>query len=274
MKKVILSIAIALGFLAHSSVQADVIGGIDFDSSSSFSFAFAFAETGEPTFTNSVIGNGNASENAFTATADLTPADGSSFAGFGGGFGIFGAPLLGAPAGIGDFDISFDARFDGIVDTSNPIATTLELTFRYPDAVADGDDGVDGDGNPQDFPDDIFRVDVPFEIAAVNGTFQTISVNLGGGTVNVGAGGTPENDRLTFDEFINGDPDIPGRDFSLVDEFLVNFVVADGVQFGFDADNSLSIDNVVLEQVAVPEPSSLILLSAVGLLGYLRRSRS
>jgi len=260
--------AIAVGILLFSSVQADVISTQDFDNQSSFSFGFAFSELGNPTTTNTTTGGGNNSANAFGLTADLTSAAGSNFAGFGGGFGMFGANLLpNPPSSTADFDLSFDIKLDGITDTSNPVSSVVQMTFRYPDAVADGDD------NGNDFADNIFRVDVPFQVAAVNGTYQSLSVNLGNGSVVTGAGSTPENSLLSFNDFVNGDPNIAGRDFSLVNELLLNFVVNDGLQFGFDDDNELMIDNVVFEQVAVPEPSSLLLLCSVGAIGLLRRRR-
>ena len=266
MNKTILSMSIALGFLLFSSTRADVISTMDFDNQTSFSFGFAFSELGSPTTTNTTTGGGNNSANAFGLTADLTPAAGSTFAGFGGGFGLFGANLLpNPPSSTGDFDLDFDVRLDGIADTSNPIASTVQITFRYPDTVADGDD------NGNDFADSIFRVDVPFEIDAINGTYQSLSVNLGDGNVVTGAGSTPENSLLSFNDFVNGDPNIAGRDFSLVNEILLSFVVNDGLQFDFDNDNSLMIDNVVFQQV--PEPSGLAVLSAIAVVGLLRRRR-
>ena len=274
MKKIIMSMSIALGFVVLSSAlacaQGTVIGTQDFDAQTSFSFGFAFSDAGAPTTTAGTTGGGNNSANAFGVTADFSSIAGSTFAGFGGGFGVFGANLLSnAPTSIADFNIGFDAKVDGVTDTTTPIDSVIEITFRYPDTVADGDDGG---GN--DFADDIFRVDVPFQIAATNGVYQSLALNLGSGTVVTSPGATPENSLLSFSDFVNGDPAIAGRDFSLVNELLLNFVVVDGLQFGEDADNTLMIDNVVFQQVeAVPEPSALILLCSVGALGFIRRRR-
>lgn len=268
----VISIALGtLGFSASANAQGTVLGGDDFDPSGSFVFGFAFGDMATVTTDNgSLTGNGNNSPNAFGVTADLSgvPA-GAGFAGFGGGFGVFGASLLPtAPASLSDFNISFDAQVGGVSDVSSPISSALQLTFRYPDTFLDGDDGG------SDFADEIFRVDVPFDVPAVNGVYTPISVNLGNGTVVTSAGSTPENALLPFVDFVNGDPAIAGRDFSLVNEFLLNFVVNDGLQFGSDTDNSFFVDNVVIQQVvAIPEPSGLALLCAAGVLGLVRRRK-
>jgi len=270
-KIIILVISIALSTLGFSSANAQgtVLGGDDFDPSSSFVFGFGFGDMVTPPTTSGITGNGNNSPNAFGVTADLSgvPA-GAGFAGFGGGFGVFGANLLPtAPTSLTDFNISFDAQVNGVSDVSSPIASILQLTFRYPDTVPDGDDGGG------DFADEIFRVDVPFQVPAVNGVYAPISVNLGNGTVVTSAGSTPENALLTFNDFVNGDPAIAGRNFSLVNEFLFSFVVSDGLQFGSDTGNSFFVDNVVIQQVAIPEPSGLSLLCVAGVLGLVRRRK-
>ena len=79
---------------------------------------------------------------------------------------------------------------------------------------------------------------------------------------------------MSFADFVGGDPAIAGRDFSLVNEFLLNFLVNDGLQFGSDTDNAFFVDNVVIQQVpAAPEPSGLALLCFAGAVGFVRRRK-
>lgn len=250
------TLALAL-FTTTSS--AAVVTTQDFEGGN-YQFAYGFSEFGSSSVNGNLTAPG-ATGNGFQATADFSSASGG-FWGFGGGFGLFGGTIT-TPSQLSDFSLNFDLAFDGIADTSSPIFGRVELVFRYPDVVIDGDDGG---GN--DFADNIFRVHTNFEATAQNGVFENIVVNLGDGTVILGNGpGTPENEQLSFADFVNGDPAFPAgtRDFSLVNEYQFIYNVDDGVQFGADAGNSFTIDNIVLNQVtAIPEPSTFAILAVVG----------
>ncbi|MEM6692347.1 MAG: hypothetical protein AAF664_23150, partial [Planctomycetota bacterium] len=203
---------------------------------------------------------------------DITSSAGSAFSGVGGGFGMFpGSPNLIRPIALSDFDLTFDISLIGLEDLSSPISGNARIDFRYPDAVADGDN------NGNDFGDYMFRVTMPFAAAAQNGVFETISVNAGDGTVNiVNVGGTPENQTLSFVDFVNGDPNYPTtRDYSLVQEYQVQIQLGPLDAFGFDSGNGFIVDNVFLDQstVLVPEAGSaaVILLFSARLFATRRR---
>lgn len=261
--------SLSLALVASTSLGA-VVTTQDFEGGN-YQFAYGFADVG-PVVTSGNLTAPGVSGNGFQATADFSGASGG-FWGFGGGFGVYGGTIA-PPTALSDFSLNFDLGFDGITDTSTPISGRIELVFRYPDLVADGDDGS---GN--DFADNIFRVHTNFDAIAQNGTFENISINLGNGSVIFGnATGTPENEQLSFADFVSGDPAFAAgtRDFSLVNEYQFIYNVDEGVQFGADAGNSFTIDNIVLNQVtAIPEPSTfaVIALASVGLVVHRRRRK-
>ena len=259
----------ALPLAAAAPAFGAVIGTTDFEGPK-YQYSYAYPGAAGVSASGSYVSSFDGSDNALRVDYDTTGLDtaNTSFAGFAGGFGIFG-PATPPINSKSDLEISFDVQHEGLVAFSDPLNAKVQLTFKVPDVLADGDDFG---GN--DFADDIARLELGFvPILAQNGVTESVVINLGAATEIIQAGGTPEKDLISFTEFLSGklgSAANAGASYSDIAELQVAIEIQSGLVYGSDNDNALLIDNVTL--TAIPEPTSLAAAGA-GLMLLARRRR-
>ena len=250
------------------ATRAEVIVNQTFDAppAPGYQYGYAYAGGGNPFADRGSLTSSSAQLGAFgrdgtsglgigadfSGLGTVPPLPDYNYNGFGGGFGTFRYDFgtntaQGLPSGnLADFTGSIDLAAAGL--TASDAGAEIQVQFQLPDDFF----AADADTNMTPFA----QVAIPVRVGP---DFQTFNFSLDQGTLTYD-GGVPEAQR-NFGA-LAGDVSLVG--------FNLN-VDATG-RFGFDADNQLLVDNVVLN--AVPEPgSAAVLVGGFGTLLVRRRRR-